>query len=209
VCRADSECRKPPAADSENNDGETATGETATCSLHGKTRTVANLGKDNDGEWVCLGSSLCKGAGNDNFGMFNYPQNNGWMSSNVMYGGGPFCSLHGKKRSKQNLLRNDFGEWVCAPGMQCKGTAGQEFTTNGNAIKVCSVHGKARSEQNMEKNEDGEWVCTEKYTCKVVPKGAKDSGEQMCSVHNKSRSTPNLEQNEDGEWVCIDGSKCK
>lgn len=205
VCRADSQCRQPPAGESENNDEETAK-----CSLHGKVRTVSNLGKDNNGEWVCLGSSLCKGAGNGGFGNFDYPQNSGWLSSNAMYGGGPFCTVHGKNRTQRNLVRNNLGEWVCAPGMQCKGgIVGQEFTTNGNAIKVCSVHGKARSAQNMEKTEDGEWKCTEKYTCKVVPKGAKDSEEQICSIHNKSRSSPNLEQNEDGEWVCINGSQCK
>merc|ERR1719427_737354 len=127
---------------------------------------------------------------------------------NNAYAGGLLCAIHGKKRTMQNLVRNQMGNWVCVPGSRCKMMAGQQLI-NGTEIMICSVHGKQRSATNMEQSEDGEWVCTEKYRCKVVPEGAKTAGEQMGSLHNKSRSVPNLMQNENGEWGCIEGSVCK
>jgi len=206
VCRSGSECRKVTSTSTE----ESNSGETAKCTLHDKKRTIANLGKNQNGEWVCLGSSLCKSGGEASgySGRFQRQQYGGWMSMGGGYGGGPFCSLHGKKRTMQNLARNDIGVLVCKPGSRCKGSAGQEIST-GAEMQICSVHGKRRSSSNLEQGEDGEWVCAEKYRCKVVPKGAASAGEQMCTLHNKSRTTPNLEQNDDGEWVCIEGSMCK
>lgn len=205
VCRSGSECRK--VTDTTSNSADS--GETATCTLHDKTRTVANLGKNHDGEWVCLGSSLCKSGGNFGYqGGFQGQQYGGWMPMGGGYGGGPFCSLHGKKRTMQNLVRNQIGELVCGPSSRCKGAAGQEIST-GAEMHMCSVHGKRRSASNMEQGDEGEWECTEKYRCKVVPEGAKSAVEQTCTVHNKTRTTPNLKQNEDGEWECIKGSMCK
>lgn len=212
VCRAGSKCRQPTTTNTDSNSGETAT-----CTLHGKTRTVANLGKNQNGDWVCLGSSLCKSGAtgsstwqHDNFGIYQGPQHGGWMSMPMGggYGGGPFCSAHGKKRTMQNLIRNQRGEFTCKPNSRCKVAAGQEFF-NGGGMKICSVHSKQRSASNMEQDEGGQWVCLEKFRCKVVPEGALSAGEEMCSIHNKSRTTPNLKQNEDGGWVCIDGSRCK
>jgi len=208
VCRSGSECRDAPVTSSESNSGETAT-----CTLHGKTRTIANLGKNQNGEWVCLGSSLCKsggrGSGRSGYsGGFQRQQYGGWMSMGGGYGGGPFCNLHGKKRTMQNLVRNPVGVLVCKPGSRCKGAQGQEIST-GAELQICSVHGKRRSSSNLEQGEDGEWVCMEKYRCKVVPAGAESAVEQTCCIHNKSRTTPNLEQNDDGDWVCIEGSRCK
>jgi len=151
----------------------TNTGETGTCTLHGKTRTVANLGKNHKGEWVCLGSSLCKTGGAESghqlyqpgpAGMFNRQGYGGWMPRNGMYGGGPFCSLHGKKRTQRNLVLNAAGEWVCIPGSRCKVVGGEGAKSGGH--EVCSVHNKSRSSQNLEQNEEGEWVCLENSTCK-------------------------------------------
>jgi len=215
VCSAGNECKTVTATKKSDSDsGETST-ETATCSLHGKTRTVSNLGKDHKGDWVCLGSSLCKdgskggngpfGGYPGSYGKFQGPQQGRWISTG--YGGGPFCSVHGKKRTMQNLTRNHMGEWVCQQGSRCKMMAGDQLR-NGTEIKICTVHGKQRSESNMELNEENEWVCLEKYRCKVPQKGAKSAGEQMCTIHNKSRSTQNLKQ-DNGDWVCIAGSRCK
>jgi len=211
VCCSGSECKTVTTTVKPDSDS----GETAKCVLHGKTRTIANLGKDHNGDWVCLGSSICKNGGRGgsgrsgnqpgSFGMFHGPPRGGWGQMGY---GGPFCAVHGKKRTIQNLTRNQLGDWVCLPGSRCKMMAGDQLR-DGSQVKICSVHGKQRSASNMEEGEDGEWVCIEKYRCKVVPAGAKAAGEQMCSIHNKSRSTPNLKQTEDGEWVCIDGSMCK
>jgi len=213
VCRSGFECRDATTTSSESN-----TGETAKCTLHDKTRTIANLGKNQNGEWVCLGSSLCKSGGNRSgyssggnrgySGGFQRQQYGGWMTFGGGYGGGPLCSLHGKKRTLQNLVRNEIGLLVCAPGSRCKGAAGQELST-GPGMQICSVHGKRRSSSNLEQGDEGEWVCMERYKCKVVPEGAASAVEQTCTIHNKSRTTPNLEQNDDGEWVCIKGSMCK
>jgi len=172
VCKTGFECRDASA----KTDSETNTGETGTCVLHGKTRTVANLGKNHKGEWVCLGSSLCKTGGAESgrqslyqpgpAGMFNGQFHGGWMPRNGMYGGGPFCSLHGKKRTQRNLTMNPAGEWVCIPGSRCKVVGGEGAKSGGGGHEVCSVHGKSRSSQNLEQNEDGEWVCMENSTCK-------------------------------------------
>lgn len=210
VCCTGSECKTVTEAKK----SETDNGESAKCVLHGKTRTLSNLGKDQNGDWVCLGSSLCKTNSNENsfqpgsYGMYQGPQYGGRMPMNNNFGGGPFCAFHGKKRTMQNLTRNQMGDWVCIPGSRCKMMAGEQLL-NGTQIMICSVHGKQRSMANMEKDEDGEWVCTEDNKCKVEQQRSKGAGEQMCSTHNKSRSIPNLKQNDAGDWVCIRGSQCK
>lgn len=212
VCSTGSECKTETAPKKSENENE----ETAKCVLHGKTRTLSNLGKDHNGDWVCLGSSLCKDGNkgwnrpinswSGSYGNFQMPQHGGWMP--MAYGGGPFCSVHRKKRTMQNLTRNNTGEWVCLPGSRCKMVAGDQLR-DGTEIKICTVHGKQRSSTNMELNEENEWVCIEKYRCKEPQKGSKSGEGQMCTVHNKSRTAQNLKQDDNGDWVCITGSRCK
>lgn len=168
VCRPGSECRKAPPASSDNESTETAM-----CTLHDKERTIANLGKNQNGEWVCLGSSLCKSGGNGYRGGYQGQQWGGW---NPGYGGGPFCMLHGKKRTMQNLVRNQVGELVCRPGSQCKGASGVDMDKyickivpgSGAApdLETCTVHNKKRTTQNLKQNEFGEWVCIKGSICK-------------------------------------------
>jgi len=223
VCSSSSQCKVTIVSNTTTN-GEAAH---ATCIIHKKKRTIANMEKKGNGDWVCLKSSRCKSGGygeingrfnhsiyqaSGGYGLYLGSQQGGWPSMNPGYGGGYsrglICIVHGKKRTQQNLVRNQRGNWVCSPGSRCKMMAGQKLV-NGNEIKICSTHGKQRSSANMKQGEDGEWVCSEGNKCKVVPEGAKTAGEQTCSVHNKSRSLPNLEQNANGDWVCTSDSTCK
>merc|ERR550517_1076655 len=103
--------------------------ESATCVLHGKSRTLNNLEHIDNGDWVCIKSSRCKSSNKRSIGLssnqsywvsgyggFYGPHHGGWMTMNNGAGRGFFCSVHGKKRTMQNLIKNNMGNWICAPG---------------------------------------------------------------------------------------------
>lgn len=71
-----------------------------------------------------------------------------------------FCTLHRKKRTLMNLIKDDDGKWVCSPDSECK-TGG----TGGYGEAMCSIHKKVRTLNNLEMCE-GEWVCLQKAQCK-------------------------------------------
>jgi len=97
------------------------------------------------------------------------------------------CSLHGKKRSVQNMVQTVTGEWQCAPHAICKGgVAGvklhwpevQPPVVQQPLVKLepvrpvvqdhylCSVHGRKRSLQNLVQSANGEWRCAPMSICK-------------------------------------------
>jgi len=95
------------------------------------------------------------------------------------------CSIHGKKRSVQNMVQSPAGEWQCSQLAMCKGgavvhwPAVQQPLINQPVVKLepiaqaqlqdhylCSVHGRKRSAQNMVQCANGQWRCAPMSICK-------------------------------------------
>lgn len=71
------------------------------CSVHNKERTLMNLSKNDEGNWVCNPESQCK-------------------TASTLALGEETCSIHNKVRTLPNLKKNNNGKWVCVEGARCK-----------------------------------------------------------------------------------------
>jgi hypothetical protein len=76
--------------------------------------------------------------------------------------GSEICSIHGKKRSLQNLIINAKGEFVCESHDECI------VVPNSMSNKLlCAIHGKMRSLMHLVQSSPGIYVCAPGSSCYV------------------------------------------
>jgi len=174
------------------------------CSVHKKRRTLMNLMKDDDDNWVCVPDSVCKTG----------------TSSNTRE---QTCSIHGKVRTLSNLQKKN-GEWVCLQRAQCKGFGVEQRpsyfssfrSSNGQFVPLSDRGGLPGRGALPER---GGFRPSNGQLGPLPQRGGYQGGPddwsrdrasfaQICSIHGKERSMNNL-INDGGRWVCDPAFECK
>lgn len=191
----------------------------AICSVHGKSRTFANLQDDGMGGMCCTPNSQCQTGGG---GGQKRGANNDWSQMMQMMGmmpmgggkrqrtgasGGVMCSVHGKSRSAQSMQEDGSGGYCCKPGSDCQMGGGGAP----GIVVICSVHGKNRSEQSCVPDGSGGFQCAPGMQCQI---GKAEDGEGAttlvtCSAHQKQRSLQSCQDDCRGGFRCAPGFECK
>lgn len=124
----------------------------ATCSIHRKKRSMANLQQGFEG-LECIPGSECKAQ-----------QREVEEESPETY----VCSLHGKIRSLSVMVDDGEGNYQCAPNAQCKvkTNAAPAPTSRAAATEMCSLHDKMRSVTCLMDDGAGGMQCTPSHECK-------------------------------------------
>jgi len=82
------------------------------CSIHARLRTMMNVTKNDEGEWICNKGSKCQ------IGSGNSLRVRTDMSRAI-------CSVHQRMRTLANLSKNENDVWVCNKETSCKVAEGK------------------------------------------------------------------------------------
>eukprot|EP00755_Sulcionema_specki_P039864 Sspe_Gene.2953::Locus_982_Transcript_1_1_Confidence_1.000_Length_661::g.2953::m.2953 len=172
----------------------------ATCIIHNKSRTVANLEEAGNGTYKCKQTAPCKSErGARGMGI----EASGHM---VIHPEKPErCQAHGKVRSPQQLwqvMTPHGAAWECIPTPEAKCKLGRDalptmYPTSqlgfhrghgyhGHGADLCVVHRKKRAPTALEPTNNG-YRCKQGRECKVK------ANVHMCHVHSKERKLEYLE----------------
>jgi len=162
------------------------------CSVHNKERTLMNLSKNDEGNWVCNPESQCK-------------------TESTLALGEETCSIHKKVRTLPNLEKNKDGEWVCVQGARCK--VQKKFDSFDGGFRGGRGRGRKSAFVNSSRTFNGRFAPYLRRGRGGFRGGRGDwpmgtNLGQICSLHGRQRTMANL-MNDGGRWVCNPSSECK
>eukprot|EP01060_Flectonema_neradi_P005655 TRINITY_DN1379_c0_g1_i1.p1 TRINITY_DN1379_c0_g1~~TRINITY_DN1379_c0_g1_i1.p1 ORF type:complete len:239 (+),score=14.56 TRINITY_DN1379_c0_g1_i1:39-755(+) len=199
----------------------------ATCGVHGKLRTLANLEETPTGEYRCKTITPCKGVRQPGLSS----QDLAAAGHTIIHPEGPeVCHAHGKQRGSAQLyqvMTISGPRWECLPEARCK--QGQDFNnmnnSNNSATRMVldALVGNRYSPYSHNNNTmgmagmgmggaPGIGGLNNQLLQHIL--GPRQAGQQavrqgFCFIHKKKRHQTALQRDASGRMVCLPTDKCK